>query len=80
MEAPAGQGVRVMWLWDGKERTAIIDTHDYAKLSGYKQSYVKQMCDEGKLIATKYNGRWWVHVNAEYDSISGDVTWVINLS
>lgn len=80
MKTSEGQDVRVMWTWIDGQRKAIVDTHDYAKLSKYKQQYVKQMCDEGKLIAIKYNGRWWIFVKAFYNTSGGDVTWHVKIS
>lgn len=42
----------------------VITPNLAAYRTGYEPSYVRQLCDEGKLIATKAFGRWWLHVDA----------------
>ncbi len=61
----AGQGdIEVKMRIDGKWEY-VYTTAQAAKSLGLKQSYITNMCDMGKLIATKVNGRWWI-VDQEY--------------
>lgn len=61
MEAPAGQGdVHVLMQIDGTWRN-VITAAQAATILNLDEGYVRQLCDQGALIATKYNGRWWVH-------------------
>lgn len=40
----------------------------------YEPSYIRQLCDEGKLIATKAFGRWWLHIDEQGNVITKTVT------
>lgn len=73
MKATEGQGDVRFWIGIEGKRIEVIDTHDYAEVTDYKQSYVKQMCDEGTLIATKYNGRWWIHIHLAACYVASDL-------
>ncbi len=62
MQEQAGQGGSNIFLEIEGEETEVCTTRFAAKLTGFSQSYIRQMCDSGKLIAIKKYGRWWVHL------------------
>lgn len=80
MKDTAGQGEVRFWMTIEGKRIEVIDTQDYAKVTDYRQSYIKQMCDEGSLIATKYNGRWWIHIHEVACYVADDVPLGYDLS
>lgn len=60
MKVTEGQEVQyVRMYYDGRFRSVLTPTQAAEKL-GFTENYVRQLCDMGKLIATKYNGRWWI--------------------
>lgn len=38
----------------------LLPLREVAHRHHYSESYVRQLCDSGQLIATKYLGRWYV--------------------
>lgn len=68
MEDTEGQGVSdVIFIIEG-DVTIVHTTEKAAEIMGYGQAYIRQLCDQGALIATKYNGRWWVHTQKYKDT------------
>lgn len=44
---------------------------EVAHRHGYSASYIKRLCNEGKLIAHKMSNRWFVEVNlSEVESLT----------
>ena len=60
-EDMAGQGGLPIKIYIHGHWEFVFTPAQVAKLLSYKEAYVQQLCDQGKLIATKYNGRWWIH-------------------
>lgn len=42
----------------------VVTTQQAAAMTGYHERYIRAMCDEGKLIAIKYYGRWWIDASS----------------
>ncbi len=61
MKDAIGQSVtRIQMKIDGRWVT-VFPSWWVAKKLGYHRHSVTQLCDTGKLIATKFSGRWWIH-------------------
>jgi len=52
----------------------VITPNSAAYRTGYAPQYIRQLCDEGKLIATKAFSRWWLHVDEQGNVITEAVT------
>ena len=44
----------------GRVTVILKPLSEVAHSHGYSKSYIKRLCQEQKLIATKYNGLWFV--------------------
>ena len=64
----AGQGEIAVSLRIGEQWQLVYTTQQVADWTDLKVGYIQQLCDMGKLIATKFNGRWWVHSQQENDT------------
>lgn len=62
MKSVIGKGAHKIIIQIGGIAYVYCDTKKAAEISGYSRSYVRQMCESGKLIATKKYGRWWVRL------------------
>lgn len=61
MQEQAGQaevlmGIQINFVW-----IPVYDTKCVADALHLNRQYVTQLCEEGKLIATKVSGRWLIH-------------------
>lgn len=59
MQTSAGQGVRVYVQIEGV-MIPVVNVAVAAHRLNYSPDYIRQMCDTGKLIAVKLDGRWWI--------------------
>ncbi|KKM97298.1 hypothetical protein LCGC14_1169430 [marine sediment metagenome] len=64
-QAQAGETVdKIVMTIDGID-IQVITPNTAAYRMNYEPSYICQLCDEGKLIATKIFGRWWLHLDTD---------------
>lgn len=56
-----GQGEPLMGMQINYKWIPVYSTEYAADSLNLNHHYVTQLCDRGTLIATKANGRWWVH-------------------
>ncbi len=60
MENTIGQVVWKVTMQVDEAPNDVVTTQQAARMTGYHERYIRAMCDEGKLIAIKYYGRWWI--------------------
>jgi excisionase family DNA binding protein len=60
-ETQVGQSGGWMAMWLDDEWVKVFSTQDAADQLGLSQGYVRQLCEQEKIVATKLDGRWWVH-------------------
>jgi len=60
MKTSEGQGVQYVRIWHAGDWQDVQTPAEVAEKLGLQEAYVRQLCDMGKLIATKYNDRWWI--------------------
>lgn len=70
----AGQSVDKIVMTIEGEEIQVLTPFQAAYRTNYEPSYIRQLCDEGKLIATKKFGRWWLHLDARGNIITKGVT------
>lgn len=57
----AGQGEVLMGIQIDFKWMPVYDTQWASETLHLNRQYVTQLCEQGKLIATKVSGKWWVH-------------------
>lgn len=41
-------------------KTRVYTAKPFAHITGYSRRHIRTLCDEGKLIAYKRDGLWWI--------------------
>lgn len=57
----AGEAVLWFKVQVNDKWVMVFTPEEAADCLNLSVGYVRQLCDMGKLLATKINGRWWVH-------------------
>ena len=60
MSVPAGQSVGRVVVEIVGVRLPVVSVKIAARRLSLSVRYTRRLCDEGKLIAIKIDGRWWV--------------------
>lgn len=63
METIAGELVGEFYLEIDGVKTQVTTPNVFGDWLGYDISHICRMCDEGKLIAYKRRGLWWLPVD-----------------
>lgn len=80
MNNAVGQGVySIIMNIDGRDIYVMSITRA-SGITGYSESHLRRMCNEKELIATKYNGRWWIHSSDLKKKIVGDLPFDFKVS
>lgn len=62
MEYKAGEGDFQMVIRIAGFEYDVIPAKDAAIMAGYSHEHMCRLCDEGKILADKVAGVWWVQV------------------
>ena len=62
MEHTAGDEAIQMIIRIGGDEHEVVTAKQAAKAVGYSRTHMCRMCDEGRVLAHKVGGVWWVQV------------------
>lgn len=61
IQGQVGRGEPMVKIFIVRKWVRVQSTEQVAYDLNLTKAHITKLCDMGKLIATKVNGRWWVH-------------------